>query len=68
MSKEQNYFELYRKYKKYNPEQLEDLVQDLYAQLDIAERPTSEAFKILNESSNNLKLIVLLDILEEKGD
>ena len=67
MGKEITYEGLRKKYQKFNMDQIKNLLEDLKNQLDVADRTTSEAFQILNESSNNLKFAILQELLEEKA-
>lgn len=66
--KELNYSDLYNRYRKLPRDKIELLIQDIQAEMrELGERVTSDGFKRLDDSSNNLKYSVLIQILEEKA-
>lgn len=66
--KELNYSDLYNKYRKLPQDKIKLLIQDIQLEMkELGERVTSDGFKMLDDSSNNLKYSVLIQILEEKA-
>jgi hypothetical protein len=56
-----------KKYRKLDTFQIQNLIDDLKHEFEVAGGPSSESFIILNDSSNNLKLMALQLLLEEKA-
>jgi hypothetical protein len=68
MRKEATYSTLYKKYKRLSEKKINEIIIDMQNEMDkVATRTTSEGFKLLNDSDNNLKYSVLIQILEEKS-
>lgn len=68
MRKEASYSTLYKKYKRLSEKEINEIIADIQNEVNkVAERTTSEGFRLLNDSSNNLKYSILIQLLEEKS-
>lgn len=63
MTVEDNYSSLYKKYSKLHPSQIDEKIADIEDEMS---QLGNGNFSTLNDSSNNLKYSVLIQIREEK--
>lgn len=66
--RETDYASLYKKFNSFSIKKIKDLLQDMQEEMDqVGTRVTADGFKMVNESTNNLKYAVLIQINEEKS-